>query len=712
MTTHEPLLTYTIASTRRIVYVVLGWLAVSFVYCFGGNFSAVGAQQSNRPESNRPESNVSESNLPAPIKVESPATQSDWPHLRGPRYDGHAAEADWAEAWPTAGPPMLWNREIGRGYSGIIAVGNRVYTQTQTLTEQKVVALDADTGLMIWEYCYGWPYEPGGMYPGPRATPTWANGRIYFLAPDGLLGCLNAANGRLLWSIPLDQKFEGRGVDFGYSSSPLIENGKVILPVGGKNSAVVALDAETGATAWTSGDTPASYCSILPITFQGSRQLVAFLRNELAGFDLQTGRVLWRESLSHGYAEHAAFPLYDEPYLRIMQPFHGGSDLSRLENAPHEDQTSQDAACHLQLVRHDKKMSNDVASSVLVDGCVYGFDVRGSQTCRHRPTPGEFRCMDFQSGEIRWSSDCPGHASLAVGGGMLFMLNDLGEALLVRANPDRYEELGRCEVFPGEICWTAPCLHHGRLYLRSPMRAACLYVGKPEKMPPPLRALATPLPKVGKIQRMDWSWLLGAEREYPFELPDLHELTHWYVFSLAVIVLAGGLAVGFSTGCNHCRLLGFTTSKNSGPISPKTFFLPCLLLLGIVATPLGNRFSSVFLFTWPVSLFAAHQIALTSVLWSRQPQRSKNARWLGRLGIVFFIFACWAYYRGTWHLSLAPAWYFLPTFLAAWPLAIPAARNNLRRTQLWHNVTWMLLAFSLYFWATGGIILWRASVIR
>ena len=228
-------------------------------------------------------------------------------------YSGASTNTRLADAWPAEGPPVLWTCEIGRGYSGLIAVGNRVYTQAQTLTEQEVLALGADTGRTIWEHRYGWPYDPGGMYPGPRSTPTWSDGRVYFAGPDGLVGCLRAADGQQLWTVNINTEFGGRGSDFGYACSPLVEDGKVILPVGGPSAAVVALDADSGRTAWTSGNAPASYCSAMPITYHGTRQVVAFLKNELAGFDLKTGRLLWQKSYSSGYDEHAAFPLYDEP---------------------------------------------------------------------------------------------------------------------------------------------------------------------------------------------------------------------------------------------------------------------------------------------------------------------------------------------------------------------------------------------------------------
>src|SRR6185437_13431878 len=116
-------------------------------------------------------------------------------------------------------------------------------------------------------------------------------------------------------------KFKGRGVTFGYACSPVVEDGMVVIPVGGESASVVALDAGTGATRWASGSAPASYSSVLPIRFHGRRQVVALLQNSLAGFDLQTGRQLWEQSYARGYDEHASAVLYEEPYLRTMQAY-------------------------------------------------------------------------------------------------------------------------------------------------------------------------------------------------------------------------------------------------------------------------------------------------------------------------------------------------------------------------------------------------------
>ena len=48
---------------------------------------------------------------------------ADWPHVRGPNYDAISPEIGLAETWPTAGPSVLWSRELGPGYSGFVVAG-------------------------------------------------------------------------------------------------------------------------------------------------------------------------------------------------------------------------------------------------------------------------------------------------------------------------------------------------------------------------------------------------------------------------------------------------------------------------------------------------------------------------------------------------------------------------------------------------------------
>ena len=74
-----------------------------------------------------------------------------WPFIRGATFDGHSPEIHLAEQWPEAGPPILWRRDLGQGYSAFVAQGRRVLTQAQTLAGQVVICLDADSGQTLWD---------------------------------------------------------------------------------------------------------------------------------------------------------------------------------------------------------------------------------------------------------------------------------------------------------------------------------------------------------------------------------------------------------------------------------------------------------------------------------------------------------------------------------------------------------------------------------
>ena len=634
-----------------------------------------------------------------------PATPPDagWPHRRGPHFDGTSDETGLADSWPEAGPPVLWTLELGQGYSGFTAVGDRVFTQTQTLYRQVVVCLDADTGQTLWEHGYAWPYQAVGMYPGPRATPTWHGGRIYFAGARGLVGCLDAAAGRPLWSLNVKEKFAGRGFDFGYACSPLVEQDKVILPAGGRGASVVALNPEDGSTVWASGNQPASYCSALPITLEGRRLVVAFLQNALALFDLETGRLLWQEVYSQGYDEHAADPIYREPYLMIASPFKSGAQAYRLRIEQGDGTAEAAYRLRAETAWFSRKMSNDVASCVVVDGHVYGFDLRDVQAKRHRPSRGKFKCLKLDTGQVLWETDHTGHASVIAADGKLVLLSDRGEILLVRATPERYEELARAEVFRGEICWTAPALYRGRLYLRSPTKAACVYLGKPELLQRERLDRARPTSEIPKSERLDLAWLVGGEREYVVDAPTARELWRWYVFSL-LGVIAAAAALGAAVDL-PLRRKWPGGARRAG----RVVFWAAAFVLGVAGTPIFNRLWPQFVFTWPVSLLVAQQAALAAILSGSRRAQRRTSPWLSATAVFLFLGACLGYFHLCRQLGLAMQWIFLIGFLPSWPLAVPAARRMLRPGSFLHDLPWALLAFSTYYWACAAFVWWKMS---
>src|SRR5262249_7328518 len=159
----------------------------------------------------------------------------------------------------------------------------------------------------------------------------------------------------------------------------------------------------------------------------------------------------------------------------------------------------------------------DIVSSVLYDGHVYGFDLRQQQASKHRPSRGTFRCLEWATGKTRWSTDQVGQAAVLAADGKLLLLGDTGTLILARADPAGYQALARTSLFEDELCWTPPTLWRGRLFARSPSQAVCLYVGRPEDQP---AAAAAPAPApAARARRLDTTWLLSRERDYPNDAP-------------------------------------------------------------------------------------------------------------------------------------------------------------------------------------------------
>ena len=629
----------------------------------------------------------------------TPTTSStDWPQWRGTTHDGVAAGEVLVDGFGEDGPPVLWVRELGQGYSGFAAAGGRVYTQTQSLYEQSVVCLDGDTGRTLWAHRYGWPYDGGGLYPGPRSTPAVARGKVYFAAPSGLVGCLTADNGMLLWSVNVTEKFHGRGTEFGYSASPLVVDGLVILPVGGQSASVVALDAADGSTVWKAGSKPASYATPLPIEWQGQPLVIVLLQNSLACIHRRTGELWWELPMSHGYDEHAAAPLYREPLLVVSGPFRSGAQAFRLEaskpaSGEHMLPKAAERCTAAPLWLCDQ-LSNDVASSVLVADTIYGFDLKDMQSRLHRPSRGEFRAVDFLTGKVRWSSPEPGHAQIIAADGKLVLFNDRGEVILARASPEKYEELGRAVVFPDEICWTPPALADGRLYLRTQTRAACVYLGRRSLEPATVAMSAGDLP--GR-QRFNPGVLLGGEREYPATVPELGQFARWYAWCLGLLCATAALVWGTAAATKLPRHWSHL------------LFWFAVLLAGAAGSAVLHRLQDDYVFTWPLALWAGFQLAVSFSWSSRGTPLVSWPRARSYAAGLAFLALCALYFHLCRWLGLAIEWSFLAGFAGALPAAILAAWLASRPSRDWLPGLAYLASFSLYYWTCIGFIAWRLA---
>src|SRR5262245_20270245 len=84
-----------------------------------------------------------------------PVGAGDWPHWRGPHFDGVSRETGLLREWPEGGPRVLWKVSLPGGYSSVAVVGDRLYTHTaRDKKEEIVLCLEAATGKELWRHAY------------------------------------------------------------------------------------------------------------------------------------------------------------------------------------------------------------------------------------------------------------------------------------------------------------------------------------------------------------------------------------------------------------------------------------------------------------------------------------------------------------------------------------------------------------------------------
>lgn len=373
------------------------------------------------------------------------ATGQDWPQWRGPQRNGLSTETDWSTRWPAEGPRQLWKINVGKGYSAVSVVGNRLYTAGAAGNTETIYCLDADSGTEIWKHAY--PCKGQKNYPGTRATPTVADGKVYTFSPQGQLHCLDAAGGKVIWVKDLVQELEYKESvpNWGLASSPLIEGKLVIINVG---LAGVAVDKEKGHVVWKTALGKCGYASPVAYTQGGTRCLAMFSSKTLVGVNAADGTRLWSIPWATEYDVNAADPLVVGDQVFACSGYKKRSALLKMDG--HEPS----------IVWDNKQLGSMFSTPVLIDGHLYGCNGNASNA------GDPIQCVEWSSGTVKWSQKGYGMSSMIAAGGKLIIMGERGELGVAEASPEGFKELARAKVLDG-VCWTMPVLSHGRIYCRN-----------------------------------------------------------------------------------------------------------------------------------------------------------------------------------------------------------------------------------------------------
>ncbi|MDA2937908.1 PQQ-like beta-propeller repeat protein [Acidobacteria bacterium AH-259-A15] len=381
-------------------------------------------------------------------------TAAYWTDFRGPNRDGRYDEREILTDWPSHGLPLLWRQPVGGGYASFVVAQGRAFTIEQRRRQEVVAAYDMETGHELWTHSWNAEFRESMGGDGPRATPAWDEGRLYALGATGELHCLEASTGKLMWARNILMDNGANNLEWGMAASPLIVDEKVIVLAGGRSGkSVVAYNKLTGHPIWKSLNDKQAYTSPMLVTLAGRRQILVVSAPRAMGVTVEDGSLLWDYAWRTAYDVNAAQPIVlGENRFFISAGYDHGAAVVEV--------TKTDRGFAARTIWKNNRMKNKFNSSVLHESHVYGLD------------EGIMACIDVRTGERKWKGGRYGYGQVLLASGHLIVLTELGDVVLVKATPERHQELARFSALK-EKTWNHPVIADGRLLVRNTTEMAC-----------------------------------------------------------------------------------------------------------------------------------------------------------------------------------------------------------------------------------------------
>jgi outer membrane protein assembly factor BamB len=241
---------------------------------------------------------------------------SDWPEWRGPSRDGRSAETNLPSAWSPKGDNLAWRIPIG-SRSAPVAFGNRIYINSPTpgdptATQERLIAIDAETGKVVWERRFSLFLSDVPQHRASWASPAVdpETGNVYLFTVAAQLVCVSP-DGKVLWDRSLTEEYGAVTTHGGRTTSPIIEGDKLVLnalvlawgDLNRPGNRYFAFDKKTGQTIWISSpqsrhyDT--NYSTPIVTAIDGTRALVVGGTDGVYhALKLNTGEKIWSIEVS------------------------------------------------------------------------------------------------------------------------------------------------------------------------------------------------------------------------------------------------------------------------------------------------------------------------------------------------------------------------------------------------------------------------------
>ena len=366
---------------------------------------------------------------------------------RGPGSTGVYPETGLLKTWPATGPEIVWHYdELGDGFSSPVFANGKIYLSGATDNVGYIYALSQD-GKLVWKATYGEEWTEN--FSGSRATPSVIGDMLYMYSGKGVVTCMNATNGKIIWTVDVMKVYSGQNITWGVTETLVIDGNKLFVTAGGTTNNVIALNRLDGKLIWSSnglGEKPA-YCTPLLVKLASRKLLVTMTEKHIVGLDAETGALLWSHEQINEYAVHANTPLFYNNSLFCFSGYgQGGVKLDL--NADGSKVTK---------AWFNKKLDSRIGGAVVVDGYIY---TSGDNT-------RDWQCTDWKTGEQKYASPAVAKGNVIYADGMLYIYSEKGELALVPATPAGFNVASKAKVELGSAQhWAHIVINNGRLFVR------------------------------------------------------------------------------------------------------------------------------------------------------------------------------------------------------------------------------------------------------
>lgn len=391
---------------------------------------------------------------PEASKVTNSFVNPEWPGFRGADRAARAWAPKIATNWTAQPPQQLWKIPVGPGWSSFALAGRALFTQEQNGPKEAVVCYDAESGREIWRTEVDGRLEDPMGGPGPRATPTLADGGLYAATATGAFMRLDPATGSIVWKKQLTELAGSKVPMWGFSASPLIVGGVAIAYAGGPDgNGLLAFRTDSGELSWSAASSIDCYVSPQLNTLQGENLVLMLTTRGLDVIDPATGKARLNYE-------------WKSPTYRATQPHVTATDAILLPTGMNVGTRAiRLRKNNNELVAEElwtsRNLKPDFVDLVTYRGHIYGND------------NGILTCIDAEDGSRKWKGGRYGKGQILLleNSGLLLIAAEQGDVVLVAADPSSHQEVASFKALQGKT-WNHPVVAGDRLYVRNSEQAA------------------------------------------------------------------------------------------------------------------------------------------------------------------------------------------------------------------------------------------------